>query len=231
MPTFKQWVESQFWSQVEAGNADECWIWKGACHRDGRGHFQIGTRSNAARIAWMLANDADPGPLFILHSCDNNKCVNPAHLRTGTAAENAADKVNRGRAPRGSTHYRSGLTDEAAEEFLRRYIEGEPLGKLSTAFGVSVPVAHNIVCRVSYRHVACDETALAVARKAHEKAGQRAGQKAGTERWGKLSQSEAEEIRREYASGQWTQEQLASRYGIRQPAISRVVNGLRWRGD
>ena len=34
---------------------------------------------------------------WVLHSCDNRRCINPAHLRIGTAADNTADMMNRAR--------------------------------------------------------------------------------------------------------------------------------------
>jgi hypothetical protein len=40
---------------------------------------------------------------FVLHSCDNPSCFNPDHLFIGTAADNTADMMNKGR---GKTHPR-----------------------------------------------------------------------------------------------------------------------------
>lgn len=36
------------------------------------------------------------GP-FVLHTCDNPPCCNPAHLYRGTALDNARDRDTRGR--------------------------------------------------------------------------------------------------------------------------------------
>ncbi|MGH0033016.1 MAG: HNH endonuclease [Myxococcota bacterium] len=51
----------------------------------------------AHRIAWGLANGADPGDAHVLHRCDNPPCVNPAHLFLGDAAANAQDRHQKGR--------------------------------------------------------------------------------------------------------------------------------------
>lgn len=44
------------------------------------------------------------------HTCDDPGCINPAHLISGTAAENANDKVMRGRSTRGERSGSAKLT-------------------------------------------------------------------------------------------------------------------------
>lgn len=54
-------------------------------------------KTTIARILLeMFVGPGFPGA-FALHSCDNPKCVNPAHLRWGTRQENIDDMVSRGR--------------------------------------------------------------------------------------------------------------------------------------
>ncbi len=44
------------------------------------------------------------------HTCDNPSCINPNHLVSGTAAQNAEDKILRGRSTRGEKSASAKLT-------------------------------------------------------------------------------------------------------------------------
>ncbi|MGI4744934.1 MAG: hypothetical protein ACRYGI_11565 [Janthinobacterium lividum] len=86
-------VAKSFYSKVDKRGPDECWPWKGA-NVNGYGTL---SDKRATHIALELSGHPRPGRLFALHSCDNPPCVNPAHLRWGTAADNSADCLSRGR--------------------------------------------------------------------------------------------------------------------------------------
>lgn len=103
--THRKWcdlpAEARFWPKVQKGANDECWLWKGAVQRDGYAHFTHLKRTlTASRFSYELANGPIPAGMDILHSCDNPRCVNPAHLRPGTHFDNMQDKKARGRDPR-----------------------------------------------------------------------------------------------------------------------------------
>ncbi len=49
------------------------------------------------RLVWFLKHGVVPDDLWILHKCDNKKCVNPDHLYLGTPKQNAVDMSIRGR--------------------------------------------------------------------------------------------------------------------------------------
>jgi hypothetical protein len=75
-----------------------CHEWLGAKTINGYGLVSVGGKSHRAhRVAYELCNGAIPDGLLILHSCDNRSCVNPAHLRAGTQAENMQEMVAKGR--------------------------------------------------------------------------------------------------------------------------------------
>ena len=77
------------------GPLTRCDEWEGAITSAGYGNIRIGKKVyQAHRIVWMQDNGHTD--LFILHSCDNKKCINIEHLRAGTRSENTKDALQRG---------------------------------------------------------------------------------------------------------------------------------------
>lgn len=90
----------RFWSYVDIRRHDECWPWTGGVSSDGYGSFKLASYRTvtASRLALIAYKMQEPEGLHVLHRCDNPSCCNPRHLRFGTVADNAQDKVSRGRA-------------------------------------------------------------------------------------------------------------------------------------
>lgn len=76
-----------------------CMEWTGVINKAGYGVYSRGdVQFRAHRTAWEIANNSKaPKGLFIIHRCDNRKCVNPKHLRVGTHQDNMDDMTSRGR--------------------------------------------------------------------------------------------------------------------------------------
>lgn len=86
---------SRFLSKVLAVESG-CHEWQSTLHRTGYGKFWFnGKQVPAHRVAYLLQVGEIPAGLWVLHRCDNRKCVNPEHLYTGTAKQNVRDKVDR----------------------------------------------------------------------------------------------------------------------------------------
>jgi hypothetical protein len=92
-----------FWAKVARAGDNECWVWQASRKGTrkgpgGYGQFKIAGRPLMAhRVSFMIATGRDPGDCFVLHSCDNQACVNPRHLIEGTHQDNMDDMKKKGR--------------------------------------------------------------------------------------------------------------------------------------
>ena len=99
-------IAGRFWRNVdkngpvpehrpELGN---CWVWT---LRVSRGYGRITIRGQfyfAHRLSWLLAGrEISEDKPFVLHRCDNRRCVRLDHLFLGTADDNTRDMMSKGR--------------------------------------------------------------------------------------------------------------------------------------
>lgn len=149
-------LEDRFWSKVDQRGPDECWPWTAAIFqgRMGYGVFRLaGKNLYAHRVAYHLATGQDPAGKVVRHRCDNPPCCNPDHLEIGTTADNARDRVERGRQTKGEDVNTAKLTQEKVREIRRRAAAGESQKVLALEFGVRNTAVHKIVHRHTWKHV------------------------------------------------------------------------------
>jgi len=82
----------------------ECWPIYGASTNGGYAVIKLGSMANGTRrqdLAHRLSYQTFIGPipegLWVLHKCDNRRCINPDHLFLGTAKDNTADMMSKER--------------------------------------------------------------------------------------------------------------------------------------
>lgn len=144
--------------------ANGCWTWQGARHEFGYGLTfgrpgQPKHRNRMVRVHRLVfeaVHGKVPAGRWVLHSCDNPPCANPAHLFEGCATDNARDMASKGRqifqrrperAPRGHRNGRAKLTADAVREIRRRRAAGETLASLAASFGIGTSQVGRIARR------------------------------------------------------------------------------------
>lgn len=144
--------EERFWRRVQKG--DGCWIWQAATGSHGYGFINLGDRYVLAhRYSWELANGRRPGRFFVLHSCDNKKCVRPDHLRLGTSKDNVHDMMLRGLMCRGERKPFAKLTDDRVRALRADRAAGKTWSRLSLEYGVTRATAQRAADGRNWKHI------------------------------------------------------------------------------
>lgn len=136
-------LEFYGWEVTESG----CWEWSGYAGASGYGQIWHGGRTlTVSRCAYEVWVGPIPDGTSVCHTCDNPPCINPEHLWLGTPADNARDKVAKGRDnnPFGEHHYGSKSTTDQVTEMRRRRAGGEILRTIATDMNVSLSTVSKI---------------------------------------------------------------------------------------
>jgi hypothetical protein len=135
---------------------DGCWVWKLSRDKNGYGIFKgmIGQTlfTRAHRYSYALHTGDMLIGMQALHTCDNPSCVNPAHLFSGTNADNMRDKAEKGRArvPVGEKHGKAILTER---QVLRILKDPRPYVEIAAQYDVKPSTIGSVKQRKSWKHI------------------------------------------------------------------------------
>ena len=153
--------EDRLRSKVAVHPSSQCWEWTASLTPMGYGQMRFrGTRELAHRVSWMLFRGAIPKDdnvyrtKYVLHTCDNPRCVNPDHLYLGDQQNNASDAVSRGRwgkrGCKGEQHGRAILTDNDVRSIRASCLKASDI---ALKFKVSIGTIRHIKAGRTWTHV------------------------------------------------------------------------------
>lgn len=130
---------------------DDCLIWPYGMPKDGYPSItRNGVTSAVHRLVCEMINGPPPTMKHeAAHLCGNGHlgCINPRHLSWKTPKENYADRIDHGTTIRGSSNYRSILTEEQVLEIRRMVAAGHPRGEVAAMFGIKRDHVNAIINR------------------------------------------------------------------------------------
>jgi HNH endonuclease len=217
-------LAEKFWARVRVAAPNDCWTWTGGLGgQSGYGSLDAMPERRGtigAHVAsWFLHTGTWPTTgLFVLHSCDQPSCVNPAHLWLGTQTDNMQDCVRKGRQGflthpdrflRGDNH--------PARRQPERMARGERNGTHTHPERLARGKDHWTHTNPE-RLARGDKNGLRLHRDRAAR-GERHGN-------AKLTDAQWHEALALYATGLWSQRRLAKRYGITRTAIQSRLKHL-----
>lgn len=163
----KRPAEERFWEKVNCAgpipahvpHLGPCWVWTGSLNGQ-YGLFRIGDNRSAHRVSYAMRHGKVPDGMWVLHRCDNPRCVRPEHLFAGTPTDNVRDMFAKGRAGLhagdehwfrrnagvqvGEGNFNAILSAADVLEIKRRLIHGEIPAGLAVVFGVQASTIYQI---------------------------------------------------------------------------------------
>lgn len=156
----KRPAQERFWEKVDkSGGPDSCWNWTASLDKRGYGQFGVrrGVMKISSRLAYEFTNGPVPQNLHVCHTCDNPACCNPAHLWLGTAADNTADMMAKGRDGHGQLsgelNPRAKLTENDVRAIKKRLTAGERIRNVARDYDVTESLIGQIKRKRIWKHV------------------------------------------------------------------------------
>lgn len=132
--------------ELAAQDTDACSLWTHANYK-GYGMFCLNKKMHRTHVyVCEMYHGPRPTPAHeVAHNCGVRACVNPAHLRWATRADNHADKKIHGTYRFGETHQSAKFSNADIRMMRALRKAGIQVRHISEAFGCSEPYASQLI--------------------------------------------------------------------------------------
>lgn len=151
-------ASERFWAKVD--KSGECWEWTGGLGGGIYGNFWLnGKTVGAHRLSYILHHPLtidlwEHREILVCHTCDNPKCINPAHLFLGSGVDNMKDMVAKGRSCLGIKNQKVKLIEQQVRGIRKKYANGSITRlQLALEYEVSVSAITDIILRRTWKHL------------------------------------------------------------------------------
>jgi len=138
-----------------------CWEWQKSLNSGGYGRIMTGSRVDNTRkiisvhrYSYSLFVSEIPKNKWVLHTCDNRKCLNPKHLFLGDRQDNVDDRENkmRNKLPnvKNENHPSVKLKWKIVNDIRLRYSKGERISSIAKDY-IGMTTRRNISDIVNYK--------------------------------------------------------------------------------
>tara|TARA_R110000868_G_scaffold106024_1_gene290980 strand:+ start:1426 stop:1896 length:471 start_codon:yes stop_codon:yes gene_type:complete len=148
--TDEEKIQKRFFAKVQKTSG--CWFWTASSDRRGYGSFSIAARTvKAHRVSYLIHCGQIPDGMFVCHTCDMPKCVNPSHLFLGLHQDNMDDMVRKGRSPKtrlyGNRNARAKLSADDVQTIRKMAANGTTQKVIAAHYKISQPHV-SYICRM-----------------------------------------------------------------------------------
>lgn len=145
----------RFWFKVDTGDDDKCWNWTAGPYKENLyGSFGYNGKNYGAHVFSYLIHKGPTNGLFVCHTCDNRKCVNPNHLWLGTIEDNRRDMIEKGRQLKGENINGCKLNKEQVLEIREKYLTNKYSSRqLAKDYNVYHSTILRIINKKTWKHI------------------------------------------------------------------------------